>query len=696
MKKLTLTLSAILLLLTLHAQQDSTRLDAGYVQLQRSQTPTITIKGSDLEKMPFANLSEALTPWLYGAYTSGLVQYIVDGVPVSDVNAYSIFDIEEVVLVQNAAVLASTAGSQQQIVLIRTKHHQTPKGITAAVQTGPVSASTNGMKTDHPFYENYYLGAWRNIGKVSMSISANYLRDVMPLADPNSQISDPYHVGRWRLNATVTWNPDRHQQIDFRMLYAPQTLRLNLDSTQKADTLTIQNYHFVGKAKQSLINPQLRWTLHFGGFTNEATATYMRSAYSEYDTTFGVFYNSDFVGEQTARDKSSHFWARDRVEYSQSAGAWKLIPSITMNYEHFDEQYAYGFASLVGGTTFPFQGGSSTPSNYYTIDSGNLLYLTPALDITWRRTFYIQGGTLLDISHHQLNVGSRQFPFASLSIDPIRLASGDRSSGFRLTASYAQLATMPVSGYPLTDLNRGLRLTSVFDQIGYLSYIPLAYNRAFTGPYLASQFDTVNHPVQKVWQVGASYSGWNNRLTVSYSYQLREFRPWGVGDSTFGPQSLLTEYPLLSEVKSTLHHIDIRATALRYQRITWVTDLNLTLLRNKVDTKNLVQLEQPLVGDVAPYHFSKTGGWVNRLTLYRFTAGLDLLYHFGETTVDPNGNSHKLNSVMTPNIYAGYHWPGSNDHQLELFLDSRGLIQNSSSDLLDKRRYYTIGGKLNV
>ncbi len=121
------TLSPAVLILTccfsvVQAQVDSSRLDIGYLTLKKEFTQTISIKGADLEKMPFANLSDALAVWLYGAYTQPLtLQYVVDGNPVGDVNAYSIYDIDEVVLVQNAAALIGTDGNQQEMVLIRTK-----------------------------------------------------------------------------------------------------------------------------------------------------------------------------------------------------------------------------------------------------------------------------------------------------------------------------------------------------------------------------------------------------------------------------------------------------------------------------------------------------------------------------------------------------------------------------------------------
>src|SRR5258707_721687 len=81
------------------AQDDSSWYDLGGTRVEKKFTQHISIKGEDLEKMPFANLSEAINVWLYGIYSnpSSLV-YIVDGNIVTDVNAWSIYDIEEMVL----------------------------------------------------------------------------------------------------------------------------------------------------------------------------------------------------------------------------------------------------------------------------------------------------------------------------------------------------------------------------------------------------------------------------------------------------------------------------------------------------------------------------------------------------------------------------------------------------------------------
>src|ERR1700722_13793431 len=215
------------------AQSDTTHLDLGYLTLKKDFTQQVVIRGVDLEKMPFTNLSDAISAWLYGAYTNpGTVQYVVDGNPVADVNAYSIFDIEEVVLVQHAAGLIATASGQSELVLIRTKRSRGPGGITAAAQTGLITAASgNGFISDPRLFHNYYVGGYRNLGKVGFGVSANYIRDAMSYTTTGEKVIVPDNWQRWRLNGYFDWRPDQHNLVELTMNYTPQVENGQQDST---------------------------------------------------------------------------------------------------------------------------------------------------------------------------------------------------------------------------------------------------------------------------------------------------------------------------------------------------------------------------------------------------------------------------------------------------------------------------------
>jgi len=66
MRKTTLSVTLFLIVVAGWAQ-DSSYLNIGYLSLRRAFTQTITVKGTDLEKMPFANLSDAIAGWFFGA-----------------------------------------------------------------------------------------------------------------------------------------------------------------------------------------------------------------------------------------------------------------------------------------------------------------------------------------------------------------------------------------------------------------------------------------------------------------------------------------------------------------------------------------------------------------------------------------------------------------------------------------------------
>jgi len=143
---------------------------------------------------------------------------VVDGNILSDVNTYSIHDIEEVVLVQNAAALTGLGGGQPQMVVITTRKGKERSGIQGAAQTflvhNPYSATN--------LYHQYYLSAYRNLDKVSFGLSANYLRDVDPITKVNGlHVSSPYHMDRWRLNGYFSWRPDRKNTIEVHAGFTP-------------------------------------------------------------------------------------------------------------------------------------------------------------------------------------------------------------------------------------------------------------------------------------------------------------------------------------------------------------------------------------------------------------------------------------------------------------------------------------------
>ena len=239
MKITSLLLLLALVVLNGRAQKDSSRLDIGWLSLDKGLTQTITIKGSDLERMPFVNLSDAISAWLYGVYTKpGTLAYVVDGNPVTDVNSYSIFDIEEVTLVEAAVGGAAYGGTQQELVVITTRREKGKSGIRAAAQGGVINSNGDGQKTDVNFYQQYYISAYRNYDKLSVGGSADWVRDVVPMpSGAQYQVNTPDNLQRLRLNGYLTWKPTAKDVVELRVGYAPQWVNERLDSNLTADEI---------------------------------------------------------------------------------------------------------------------------------------------------------------------------------------------------------------------------------------------------------------------------------------------------------------------------------------------------------------------------------------------------------------------------------------------------------------------------
>lgn len=685
-----------------HTQYDPSRLDVGYLHLQKDFTQTITIKGSDLEKMPFTNLSEAIAAWSYGAYTQPVtLQYVVDGSPVSDVNAYSIHEIEEVVLVQNATALVNTANGQQELVIVRTRRGQGKKGFTADAQTGLVDDNLIGNASDRRFYHNYYLTAWQNLDKVSFGLSGNYTRDVYPNYNGGPEVT-PDNLQRWRLNGYFTWRPNSHNQVEIMLNYTPERMAF-LDE----DKNPTEVYASAGNTTQHFVLPRLLWHSDLSSkhsdlspkWTNDLQATYVHSTtrVSNYNTEVGETPTDTL--EQTNYSESGlgkayHLWLRDHMEYRITAGHWQIGPAINATYEDYDEQSAgqeqQNIAIYSGNTLGPASTAYVYSEAYRLKES--MVVLTPALDISYKRALDIQGGVLVDAGHQKGSGGRDAFPFASVSLDFFRLADEHASSGLKVFGSYAQRTTASPQGYSLLDLKSSTSSGGVDYQAGTV------YEGTLTGPVPIVIAPNNVTPVYWVWQTGMSYTGWKDRLTIQYSFERRNFLEPNVA---YLPGGYVV--PIDPEFFSTLQHADIRVKIFDAEGWRWLTGANVTMLSNKLHsggTTLQTELFKGDIGDDVPNPHSWTGGWVNRVQVKRFTAGLDLLYHFGESvqseTYSGAFDTVKVNSVITPNIYIGYSWHLPGAQTLECFVESRGLIRNSANDLLDDRRYYTVGGKLSL
>jgi hypothetical protein len=640
--------------LTLSAQTDSTRYDIGFLSLNKAFTQQITIKGEDLEKMPCVNLSDALRAWLFGAYVQpGMLAYVVDGNPVTDVNIYPIYDIEEVTCIHNAVATAAYGNSLQDLVLITTRRGRAREGIRFAAQTGIVKGNPEGYDTHTGVYHQYYLGAYGTRDKMSFGASAGWQRDILPaIVSPYQNVFLPDNLQRWRLNGWLEWSPDPRNTLRVTLGYAPQR-------TESGETsMVIEPFNgLTDKVSDHLLVPALSWEHRWArGWRNQFDAGYLhRTGQEDFDQSDSNTYLGRSYLEFTnsrMNGKADHLVLRDRLSLEEKKGLWQFVPALDVSYQRIHERSDF----------FQFRESVSTAgaTEVLSEEKANLFYLTPAVDVTLSKAWNIGAGVLVNAGSKAEVWDSRFFPFATTAIDLLHLNNKARTSSLKLFGSYARRPLVYVNDYSVGDLSGdggGQNLYEVYHPPS--NYFTDNVVNAFPGL-------VGNEPGYWTWQTGAAFSTAKGRVSVQYGFERRNFS-----------QVILNNiYSIYGPWTENFHHVDLRFRVIDLTETRWLTAFNMTLVRPSDGVGNAF-----------------SGGWVNRFQSGRFSAGLDLVYlfHSGDSLSNPILPS-KVNYVDVSNIYAGYKWKlGSG--LLELFVQGSTLRQREQSYLPYLRKVYTIGGK---
>jgi len=655
-----------------HAESDSNRYDIGYLTLNKAFTQHVTIRGEELEKMPFSNLTEAIRAWLFGAYTApASISFVVDGNPVVDVNSYPLFDIESVTWIDNAVGTAAYGNTQRELVLITTRRGKGKEGLRVAAQTGMVKDNSSGDPTNSGVVHQYYIGAYQHLDQVSFGLSVDWQRDVMPqLKNEDYQPQIPLNLQRWRFNGWLDWRPDAQNTVSFRMGFVPQKV------TEKYVEPNFGPVTGSSQIRSHYTAPQLSWEGRWlAGLWNKLDAEYLHSGHDASTLNTQVFNNGGIVStsayEQTIM--INRIVLRDHLSYVAGVGKWQIVPALDISYQHIDEKNGY----------VQFQPNSSAiQSSDSTREKGSLFYVTPQVDLTLARALDINAGLQVNASGMVDTSKRRFFPFVTASVDMLHLGKGTGAAGLKVFGSYALRPNRYIDDYTLPDFGGGGGSQTLFNV-----YYGKSGYEVVDGIPVAQPFYTPL-PQCWTWQAGAEYASANGLVTVQYSFERRNYSLVtldGSGLSGYEPWA------------ASFHHADVRLTVVDEQRVKWLTGFNISLLKSRPGPMNpspyVLQFAGTPIGDTYPDKYSWTGGWVNRLTVGGFTAGLDVLYHLGGT---PGVTGFPKNTAAVPNVYAGYRWGLPKARQLELFVESRGLVMNTHNDFIDGRRFYTLGGSFSL
>jgi len=680
--------------MAVQAQNDSSTLDPGTVRLKKEFTQHISIKGEALEKMPFANLAEALNVWLYGAYSnSTTLTYVVDGNIVPDVNAWSVYDIEEVVLVQSALTQINGNTGQQQLVLVTTRRQRTKDkfllrvaGASAMVKTdykhGVGAVNSDKISSYANLYHQYYVSGNYNREKMQVGVSVNWLRDVMPgIKSDTTHTGIPLHINRFRLNAWINVQVGRKSNLYLAVNATPQNA-----GQQIRNTFPSVVYDGGSSEKQFVVNPYLQFNTNLGkGIQNHFTASYQAFNSNDNINTGAVFVMPGqppatlFLASMNDKVHDRLLVLRDNISTTFHARNWTIEPGIYVQYAHIKQEHSQYWTTADATNPGP---NLPTISQSYAATGGKSHVFTgaPSVDFTYKNILSFGGGGFAFLPPSgTVNTKPALFPFAHFSLDVLKLHNTAAPSSLQLFASLAR------------NYNYSFNLDALDDLTGANTSITPAITAppVFGTGVTPMQFEAGElYKPHTVWTAGAGYRRPGDRLVVNYQYERRDFTapaqvqlPAGTGFVT------VTRYPLF---QAYAHHINIMAKLVNGNLFQWQSGITATSTRVKVNISSagtqgyLTQRE------------SWTGGWINRVSYKHFVAGIDLLYRINEYRLVRTGfgvEGKYINSIDLQNVYAGCKIRAGKNHELEIYLNARNLLENNDSNLTDRRRYYGAGFK---
>ncbi len=693
--------------------QDDSWLDLGSTRLEKKFTQHISIKGEDLEKMSFSNLSDAINVWLYGIYSNtGTLVYIVDGNIITDVNAWSIYDIKEIVFVQSALVQTAGNTGQQNFVLVTTRRYGPGKPHAGSQQANPFSFRAAGQtalvnrdyhhlyspaagSSTTNLYHQYYLSGSYTQGKVQAGVSASWLRDVFPSeTNDSTHWSKPYQLNRYRFTAYLDAVIGRRSQLSINVAAVP--VRAPAEATTTSATISATGNQ---KETQLMVTPSLQFSTNLGkGFQNIFSASYQsfNSHYNEASQGLQVVSpgggQTQYQSLVTDDGDATAVAIRDNLSLTRHAGNWTIMPAVNIQYVYekisVSEKafYATGNPGSLGG------GISNSSSTYGLAIKGHLFSATPSANFSYKSILSFGAGGFVYLPQSGTKeTPAKIFPFGHVSVDLLKIGNNSNKNSLQLFGSVARSYNYSFTAGQLDDFSQNISSSGV-------SLPPLPAYVLGTGTVVYTPVTVPNQyaslfGAHTIWTTGATLRLDVDKLLVNYNFEQRDFTsPQEIINVIPGTSTYYVDYP---RTQSFTHHIGVSTKIKLGSSFQWQPGITLTNIRVK---GNAVYFpEGNLPGDFSPYT-SWSGGWVNRISAKRFFAGLDILYHLG-TYGQPSGvmaNYYlysKKNSVDLQNIYLGYAIQVCKTHAVDIYINSRNLAQNSASDLTDWRRYYGAGFK---
>jgi hypothetical protein len=647
---------------------DSAYYNLGRVKLLKNSTQHVTVKAADLEKLPFANLSEAVNVWFSGYFSNAsTLVYVIDGNLATDVNQYPIYDIDEITLVLNAVTQVNGISQLQQLIVVTTKRNRSGNsGVILAGQANLVKLQTNRSGSSaianngNAFYQQYHISAYKNINQLHFGASANYLRDVMPGATFNSRTDlINSNIRRWRFNGYLNTSLWKGTILDLTAGYAPQSDAQEFRTSDPSNAVSQSKFD----GDEDLFNGSLN--LHselLPGLSNEVRAIYNNidlnnnRAYATTVpngtsvTTYNTTINSD--------NKLKNIVIYEELRYTKTAGDFTFSPAINLNYRNYKNSISNRSSNSTGSSL----NASEVSSKTY--------LLTPTLAVGFKNALNLTVGLIhiLNSSNYpELSKPKKMFPFVTASANISRLIDTTLQANIKVLGSYAVSNLFNDSHSSLSSIN------------------PFGTNSYNTNVFInnSGSFNYLYDHTFKTLSLGITAGLLHNKLELSYNYENRN----SVSEViyyTYPGDSYPYTYNYLADTKFKLHRIGIGFNLLK-NNIQWKTQINVTNIRQYINAPS-----GNFIYPVNPLNNAWTGGWTNRLQYKHLTGGIDVQYLFGRNNF-PQAETQSLDSFALQNLYIGWQVKTAKLKSLELFANGRNLTQNKKSILSDYRRLIGLG-----
>ena len=717
------------------AQTDTSSYDLGRVSVKKEFTQGITIKGSDLEHSQFTNLADAINVWLYGTYSnaSSLI-YVVDGNIITDVNAYSIFDIEEITLVQNALALAGGSNADQQMILIKLKTSGPGKqGLEINGQTSlinlrnPINSYYAASTTS--LYNQFYFRGYRNYKNLNIGVTAEYQRDALPgVLISNSSLKngtqtfnsyEPANFNRIKLNAYLKANLGSHNTFSLRMNFLPQTYTDDRQSVYTPNTELLYNPYYVypityinnfNKINEHLFNLNLSLK---SKLSNELTNT-ITIAENHFTYAQDFYYrssaandnqNSSYTLTGNAAGSLNNLLIKDNFKYHKSWQYLNLDAAVDLSYRNFNDSTS--IQSVTTNYLTYFTNSYYNQSDVQKNNSNNeahfkLYFITPIVSIYQKGLFNIQTGFVSMLNSDKDFTSDfkadKFFPFVSATLYAGKLF-GITNDNFKIFGSFSRQSQLLADYYTtLLDFNSSNSIPANNNfQLGSSDGFKHNINNSPTNSYLAYN----NFLVGAVLKLGKN-------LNFDYSFEDRYYKAFGYflnyESNGYGYNTYQT--PNYYDDKIITNRIGLNYT-LKSSQLNWKMGLNASQSALQIRVRDDIHNTNDFTNQYYANNLSKgyrwSGGFTNRFNYKTFFAGLDLLYQIGDRyynlyylDLTSNVRSSPLdnNSFSLQNLYFGERLKIAKLNYAEVYINGRNILQNNSSTITDNRRYFGAGFKV--